>query len=260
MNSEIKSGDFSLLSENYSKFRPDYSEKILNKLLELTNKKLNEIKFVDVGAGTGIWTRMVFNKGVKNSIAIEPNENMRQQGEIDSKDTEIIWKKGRAENIPIEDNSCDLITMASSFHWADFESATKEFNRVLKPGGRFALLWNPRHFESNSSLVEIENYLKELKPKIKRVSSGKSGVTINLSSKIENTNLFKDINFFEESHQIEMTIDRYVGIWNSVNDVRYQLGDNYDDFIKFIRQKLKNFDTIKCDYLTRCWTGISKKS
>ena len=104
MNSEIKSGDFSLLSENYSKFRPDYSEKILNKLLELTNKRLDEIKFADVGAGTGIWTRMVFNKGVKNSIAIEPNENMRQQGEIDSKNTEIIWKKGRAENIPIKDS------------------------------------------------------------------------------------------------------------------------------------------------------------
>lgn len=260
MSTEIKSGDFSLLSENYSKFRPDYSQKILDKLLELTNKEFNEIKFADVGAGTGIWTRMVFDKGVKNSIAVEPNENMRKQGQIDSKDTQIIWKNGKAENIPVGDNTCDLITMASSFHWADFDSATKEFHRVLKPGGRFALLWNPRHIESNSTLVEIEDYLKKLKPKMKRVSSGKSGVTLNLSSKIENTNLFKDVIFFEERHQIEMTIDRYVGIWNSVNDVRHQLGSNYNSFIKFIREKLKSFDTIKCDYLTRCWTGISKKS
>ena len=158
MNTIIKSGDFSLLYKNYSKFRPDYSENTLTKILNLTNKKTNEIMFVDVGAGTGIWTRMVYNKGVKNTVAIEPNENMRKQGEIDSKNTEIKWKNGKAENISIDDNSCDLLTMASSFHWADFDIATKEFNRVLKPGGRFALLWNPRNFENNTTLVEIENY------------------------------------------------------------------------------------------------------
>lgn len=260
MSSEIKSGDFTLLSKNYSKFRPDYSEKTLDKLLELTNKKFSEIKFIDVGAGTGIWTRMVFNKGINNSIAVEPNENMKKQGEIDSKDTQIIWKTGKAENIPAEDNSCDLITMASSFHWADFDSAIKEFHRVLKPGGRFALLWNPRSIENNSTLVEIENYLKKLKPKMKRVSSGKSGVTLNLTSKLENTKLFKDIIYLEEKHHIEMTTDRYIGIWNSVNDVRHQLGNNYINFITFIREQLKNFETIKCDYLTRCWTGVSNKN
>jgi hypothetical protein len=49
--------------------------------------------------------------------------------------------------------------MASSFHWADFELATKEFSRVLRKGGRFCALWNPRLIEVNPMLVEIEMYL-----------------------------------------------------------------------------------------------------
>ena len=259
MNKKIKSGDFSLLYENYSKFRPDYSEDVLVKLLKLVKKKAEEIEFVDVGAGTGIWTRMVYNKGVRNTIAVEPNNNMRKQGEIDSINTKIKWKNGKAENIDIKENSCDLLTMASSFHWADFDSSIKEFYRVLKPGGRFALLWNPRNFENNPTLVEIESYLKKLKPKIKRVSSGKSGITLNLSAKINNTNLFDDIIFLEGHHAIKMSVDRYIGIWNSVNDVRYQLGDEYENFINFIKDKLKDLDFIECDYLTRCWTGLTKK-
>ncbi len=33
---------------------------------------------------------------------------------------------------------CDLLTMASSLHWTDFEQAISEFVRVLRPGGVFA--------------------------------------------------------------------------------------------------------------------------
>ncbi|MFW6222037.1 MAG: hypothetical protein ACOC3T_00340 [Bacteroidota bacterium] len=67
--------------------------------------------------------------------------------------------------------------MASSFHCADFELATKEFYLILKPGGRFTALWNPRLYELNPVLKEIEEHLNTLRPGIKRVSSGRSGIT-----------------------------------------------------------------------------------
>ena len=67
--------------------------------------------------------------------------------------------------------------MASSFHWADFDKACDEFHRILRPGGVFAALWNPRLIEANPLLVEIEGEITQLKPDIKRVSSGRSGLT-----------------------------------------------------------------------------------
>ena len=39
----------------------------------------------------------------------------------------------RAEAIDLADGSADWLSMASSFHWADFELATQEFFRVLRP-------------------------------------------------------------------------------------------------------------------------------
>ena len=75
-----KSGDFSGLASNYSKYRPDYSKSVLEAIKGLIKKNESEINFVDVGAGTGIWSRMVYESGVKNIISIEPNEDMYKMG------------------------------------------------------------------------------------------------------------------------------------------------------------------------------------
>ena len=82
--------------------------------------------------------------------------------------------QGTAEKTQLKSNSADWISMASSFHWADFEKALAEFNRVLRKEAIFTVLWNPRVISENPILVEIEDYLKFLKPNLKRVSSGKT--------------------------------------------------------------------------------------
>ena len=80
MESKLTAGDFTGLAEHYSKNRPDYSTSVLNALLGLSNKNVQQIDFADVGAGTGIWTKMVVDKGVKSAVAVEPNDDMRKQG------------------------------------------------------------------------------------------------------------------------------------------------------------------------------------
>src|SRR5690606_25421860 len=154
---------------------------VLNGLMALLGKPAEEIDFVDVGAGTGIWTRMVHDTGVKSVIAVEPNDDMRAIGMADSTRTNIRWMSGSAEKTGLPNESADWLSMASSFHWADFESALREFHRVLRPKGRFTALWNPRLIEVNPLLVEIEDYLNTLRPNIQRVSSGRSGITATLT-------------------------------------------------------------------------------
>lgn len=250
-----KQGDFTGLANDYSLNRPDYSESVLKALVGLIGKEPQNIYMADVGAGTGIWSRMAYQFGIKSLICIEPNQDMRNNGIRDSKDTKIKWREGSAEETGLEDGSVDFLTMASSFHWAKFDLSLKEFHRVLKPEGLFCALWNPRLIEVNPLLVEIEEYLNSLKPNIKRVSSGRSGITQTLTNDLEASKLFKDVIYMEGRHVINMTKERYIGAWRSVNDLQVQLGkDNFIKFLNFVEKKICNLDSIEATYLTRAWS------
>jgi hypothetical protein len=146
--------------------------------------------------------------------------------------------------------------MASSFHWANFETATQEFHRVLRPSGRFTALWNPRLIEVNPLLVEIETYLEKLRPNIKRVSSGRSGITETLTEQLWASPYFEDVVYLEGRHVIEMSAERYLGAWRSVNDLRVQLGpENFDAFLACVKQRIAGLKFIKATYLTRAWSA-----
>jgi SAM-dependent methyltransferase len=259
VNSSLRAGDFTGLASDYSLHRPDYSPSVLNGLLGLINKGIKDIDFVDIGAGTGIWTRMVQGAGVKTSIAIEPNDDMRINGIEDSQKMNIRWLAGSAENTGLQAGSADLVSMASSFHWANFDLATQEFHRILRPMGRFVALWNPRLIEVNPLLVEIENQLSVLHSDIKRVSSGRSGITGILTDKLLRSPYFEDVVYLEGRHVISMTPERYLGVWRSVNDLRVQLGSyKFDHFLSFIADKVSNLSVIEATYLTRAWSARRK--
>ena len=212
-----------------------------------------------MGAGTGIWTRMVVSAGVKTATAVEPNEEMRKSGMSDLNNNSIRWLQGSAEKTGLPDGSADLVTMASSFHWADFNSATREFHRILRPQGRFAALWNPRFIEANPLLVEIEAHLNSLRPGIKRVSSGRSGITDTLTQRLSESPYFEDVIYLEARHVIPMSSNRYLGAWRSVNDLRVQLGpEKFKEFLEFVENKISNLKTIDATYLTRVWTASRK--
>lgn len=255
----LTAGDFTGLAQNYGLYRPDYSQTILNALLAL----INPSTIADVGAGTGIWTRMIANATKnKNCLisAVEPNDDMRSQGIQDSQNLPISWKNGSGENTGLDSNSCDWITMASSFHWTNFDNSTAEFHRVLKPNGWFTALWNPRLIEINPLLVEIENHLHQLQPNLKRVSSGRSGITATLTQQLQNSPYFDEVIYMEAQHTIQMSPQRYLGVWFSVNDIQVQLGkEKFTEFINFIKQKTQNLTSIDATYLTRAWSAKVKK-
>jgi len=259
MNKTIKAGDFTGLAKDYSLNRPDYCHSVLKGLLGLLDKPVQQIDFADVGAGTGIWSRMVHGAGVRSVVAVEPNDDMRENGITDSKGTSIRWLAGKAEETGLADSSVDWISMASSFHWADFSLATKEFHRILKPKARFTALWNPRLIEVNPLLVEIETHLRSLNPNMKRVSSGRSGITETLTQKLLDSPYFEDVVYLEGRHIIEMDQERYLGAWRSVNDLRVQLGPKgFESFLGFVEKRLRDVKVVEATYLTRAWSARRK--
>lgn len=259
MSEAMQAGNFTGLASDYSQYRPDYCQSVLRGLLGLLDKAEEDVDFVDVGAGTGIWSRQVNASGVGSTIAIEPNDEMRAFGISDSATTNIRWLPGSAEHTGLDDQSCDWLTMASSFHWADFDAATLEFHRVLRPGGRFTALWNPRLIEENPLLVEIEAHLNTLRPNIKRVSSGRSGITETLTEQLWASPFFDDVVYLEGRHTIEMSTERYLGAWRSVNDLRVQLGpERFGQFLTFVEHRIADIGVIEATYLTRAWSARRK--
>ncbi len=251
----MKHGDFTGLAEDYSQYRPDYAPAALRAILGVVGKPVSEISAVDVGAGTGIWTRMIAKTGVKSVIAVEPNDDMRRQGVAHSGEGNIVWKEGSGENTTLPTGSADLLSMASSFHWVDFDRGITEFTRVLRPGGCFVALWNPRLIEANPLLVEIEAHLSTIKgAKIKRISSGRSAFTETLTERLEGCGKFDEVIYLETKHVISFTQERYIGAWRSVNDLRVQLGtEKFSKFLSWVTERIKGQRVIKAAYLTRAW-------
>ena len=257
-NDQIIAGDFTGLAADYSQARPNYSQHVLNALIGLHERPIFELDVVDVGAGTGIWTRMIASKEPRSIRAVEPNSDMRTQGITDSKTMApaIVWSAGSGERTGLPSSCVDWVTMASSFHWVDFDAGIAEFARLLKPGGWFTALWNPRVIDKNPLLVEIENKLVELNPNIKRRSSGSGGVTVDLNERLEASRVFGHVVQMESRHVIQMSVERYVTAWRSVNDVQVQLGhENFGSFIEFVSQRLAGVKSVDATYLTRAWSA-----
>ena len=76
----MKKGDFSTLANDYFKYRPSYNKLIVKTILKKINKKSKNILAADIGAGTGIFTKCLIDVGIKDVVAVEPNENMRNAG------------------------------------------------------------------------------------------------------------------------------------------------------------------------------------
>jgi SAM-dependent methyltransferase len=94
----------------------------------------------DVGAGTGISARLLAER-VMRVIAIEPNGPMREAADSHPL---IEWRYGTAEATGLGEASVDLVMCAQAFHWFRPQEALAEFARIVKPGGRLAVMWNKR--------------------------------------------------------------------------------------------------------------------
>ena len=252
----MKHGDFTGLARDYAQFRPGYAPQVASALLGYLGRARATLDAADIGAGTGIWTRILAAQGLRSVVAVEPNDDMRAQGIASSASSGIRWSKGTAENTGLADAAVDLLTMASSFHWADFDKALSEFHRVLRPGGVFGALWNPRFIEANPLLVEIEAEITRLKPDIRRVSSGRSGLTERLTEMLSAQPHFADVLYLEARHSVQQTPAQYLGAWRSVNDLQVQLGPQlFQKFLDTVAARTADLAVIETTYLTRAWVA-----
>jgi len=131
-----RASSFAGVADAYEHARPGYPDEAV---VWLTGDGPADI--VDLGAGTGKLTRSLHRLGHRVT-AVEPLEEMRAHLRLAAPAATAL--EGSAEKIPLPAASADVVAIAQAFHWFDHEFALPEIARVLRAGGRLALVWNTR--------------------------------------------------------------------------------------------------------------------
>ncbi|MGX4690581.1 class I SAM-dependent methyltransferase [Streptomyces sp. JNUCC 63] len=130
---------FNAAAAQYAANRPSYPPALFDALEELTGRPLAGARVADIGAGTGISTALLHERGA-DVLAVEPGDGMAARFRLTLPGIPLVRGNGNA--LPLADSSADLLTYAQSWHWTDPARSVPEALRVLRPGGALALWWN----------------------------------------------------------------------------------------------------------------------
>ena len=123
-------------AESYARARPSYPSAAIDYILSKAPR--TPARLVDVGAGTGIATRLLAAKNGR-AFGLDPGLTMLRAGIADAR---VALAAGTAERLPLRDGSVDLLTAFNAFHWFVPEPFFAGAHRVLAAGGRLVLAWN----------------------------------------------------------------------------------------------------------------------
>lgn len=247
----MKHGDFTTLAKHYH-HRPGYAQHVVRALIGATGAYRSGFRVGDVGAGTGKLTTLLDQLGLVG-YAVEPNDAMRREARRRAETPSFAWRKGSAEQTTLPSRSVDWILMGSSFHWADAPVALREFRRVLRPGGCFTAIWNPRDLELSPTDRAVEAIIRNELPALKRVSSG--GSQEGIERRLLSSGRFRDLIYTEGTHVEVMSRERYLGVWRSVNDIQVQAGPaRFRRILSAIRREVAGQSEVRVTYRTRAWT------
>ncbi|MFF7309225.1 methyltransferase domain-containing protein [Streptomyces sp. NPDC008137] len=130
---------FDKAAADYAANRPSYPPALFDSVEELTARPLSGARVADIGAGTGLATALLRDRGAR-VVAVEPGPGMASQFRRGLPDVPLVLGSGNA--LPLASESADLLTYAQAWHWTDPRRSVPEALRVLRPGGALALWWN----------------------------------------------------------------------------------------------------------------------
>lgn len=151
---------------DYSQYRPTYPDGVLNLIAERAGPSAGRWA-ADVGAGTGIFSRLLASRGWR-VIAVEPSLSMLGQFESPTHEGQpnppIQRLSASAESTALRTASLSLVTAAQAFHWFNPPFALAEFARILAPGGLLVLLWNNRDDTNSPFARAYETLIAQYNP------------------------------------------------------------------------------------------------
>ena len=114
-------------AQAYATYRPSYPDEAIEAVLDGLGDP-NNVEIADIGAGTGISSRLFAERGA-HVIAIEPNAEMRQAA---ADHPRVDWEAGTADRTGLADASVDLAVACQAFHWFATPFAMNEMRRIAR--------------------------------------------------------------------------------------------------------------------------------
>ena len=147
-----------------------WRKKGCDKAFEILGKKILT-QITDVATGTGdlliYWKEQAKKNGVdiENYVGIDPSVGMLEVARKKVDFAQFI--EGRAQDLPIEDESTDVISISYGIrNVVDRVEALQEFNRVLKPHGIVVILEFTKQ-DRNGMLDKVVDFgMKKVLPRI----------------------------------------------------------------------------------------------
>jgi SAM-dependent methyltransferase len=157
--------DFGKTSLDYSRYRDIYPDSMYQKLYDLGIGRKDQ-KILDLGTGTGVFPRAMYKYGAKYTgidISEEQIEFAKKLSE--NQDMDITYKICSAESTGLNSHKYDIITAVQCFIYFDKEKLLPEIKRLLKKGGKLAIIWMAWLPYESKIAEETEKLILKYNPK-----------------------------------------------------------------------------------------------
>ena len=101
--------------------------------INLSSAKSND-KVLEIGCGTGLFTRKFYNTTKANITAIDISEELLSEARQQL--PKVDFKRADAMQMDFPDNTFDIVYGSSVLHHLEFNAALTEIYRVMKPNGK----------------------------------------------------------------------------------------------------------------------------
>ncbi len=118
----------------------DHGPEVLNLWMQAIESHLEGqtiTRILDLGCGTGRFSEGLAVRFNAEVIGIDPSTKMLGRAREKRRDGRVRYQQGRAEAMPLQSQSVDMIFVSMAFHhFSEPGAATRECRRVLRQQGR----------------------------------------------------------------------------------------------------------------------------
>jgi SAM-dependent methyltransferase len=233
-----QAASFGAAAAEYERARPGYPAAVVDWIVPAGARAV-----ADVGAGTGKLTRALVERGLEVT-AVEPSDGMRARLEAELPGVRAL--AGSGEELPLAEDSLDLLTYAQAWHWVDEPAALAEAARVLRPGGRLACVWNLRDDESGW-MLELAKLLERFGANTMVAADHSFGPPFGPSERLE----VRWSRPMDEERLIDLVASRSYAIL-APEEKRRQLFDAVRELVA-THPDLTGRESFEMPYITRCF-------